>query len=72
MNRLHACLWIDTAVELALGERAASVPEAPPEAPTADPDTYPDTPAAPPERKPDLDPFNPDWPPGRQEPQPKA
>ena len=50
--------------------RSATAPEAPPQ----EPETYPDTtPApAPPERKPDLDPFNPDWPAGRPEPQPKA
>ena len=50
--------------------RSAAAPEAPPQ----EPETYPDAPPAPapPERKPDLDPFNPEWPAGRPEPQPKA
>jgi hypothetical protein len=43
-----------------------------PEAPPQEPETRPEAPPAPPERKPNLDPFNPDWPAGRPEPQPKA
>jgi hypothetical protein len=46
----------------------AAAPEAPPQ----EPETRPEAPPAPPERKPNLDPFNPDWPAGRPEPQPKA
>ena len=40
-----------------------TLPEAPPK---------PDTRPAPPEHKPDPEPFEPDWPVGRPEPQPKA
>ena len=56
-------------------ERAQALPEAPtlPDAPTFEPQTEPEpSPIAPPERKPDLSPFDPEWPEGRPEPQPKA
>jgi hypothetical protein len=44
-----------------------------PEAPQARPETEPrPAPEAPPQQRPDLDPFNPPWPAGRPEPQPKA
>ena len=44
-----------------------------PEAPTEEPKIEPQpAPARPPIRKPKLDPFDPDWPEGRPEPQPKA
>jgi hypothetical protein len=44
-----------------------------PEAPAQEPQTEPESvPTAPPAHRPDLDPFNPDWPPARAEPQPKA
>jgi hypothetical protein len=52
--------------------QVAAAPETAPEAPPAEPETRPEPGPAPPERKPDLDPFNPDWPAGRPEPQPKA
>ena len=51
----------------------AAGPETVPVAPPAEPETRPESvPEPPPQRKPDLDPFNPDWPAGRPEPQPKA
>ncbi len=50
----------------------SSAPSAPPETPKVEPDTEPATPDPPPKEKPDLDPFNPTWPTGRPEPQPKA
>jgi hypothetical protein len=56
----------------ALSSQLAAAPETVPEAPPAAPDTRPEPAPAPPQRKPDLDPFNPDWPAGRPEPQPKA
>ncbi len=43
-----------------------------PEAPPAEPEVEPETPEAPPKEQPGLDPFEPSWPPGRIEPQPKA
>jgi len=49
-----------------------AAPETVPEAPPAEPETRPESTPAPPERKPDLEPFDPDWPAGRPEPQPKA
>jgi hypothetical protein len=57
---------------IARHSQLAAAPETVPEAPPAAPDTRPEPTPAPPERKPDLDPFNPDWPAGRPEPQPKA
>lgn len=45
-----------------------TLPDAPPQEPAVEPQRVPDVP----ERKPDLDPFNPDWPEHRPEPQPKA
>lgn|GEM_PF-2989883 len=52
-------------------DRPLSLPAAP-EAPPAEPEVEPETPEAPPKEKPGLDPFEPSWPPGRTEPQPKA
>jgi hypothetical protein len=52
--------------------RLTAAPETLPDAPPREPETYPEPAPAPPERKPNLDPFNPDWPAGRPEPQPKA
>ncbi len=49
---------------------ASSVPETLPDAPPQEPETVPQP--APAEPQPDLDPFEPDWPDGRPEPQPKA
>ena len=46
--------------------RLAPLPEAPPQEPETEPQP------ATPERKPDLDPFDPEWPDDRPEPQPKA
>jgi hypothetical protein len=51
---------------------APVVPELVPDAPIQEPETVPHAPAAPPEHEPDLDPFNPEWPEQRPEPQPKA
>jgi len=48
---------------------AAPLPEAPPARPETEPRPAPE---APPQQRPDLDPFNPPWPAGRPEPQPKA
>jgi hypothetical protein len=48
---------------------AAPLPEAPPAEPETEPRPEPE---APPQQQPDLDPFNPPWPAGRPEPQPKA
>jgi hypothetical protein len=48
---------------------AIPLPEAPATRPDADPRPAPE---APPQQRPDLDPFNPPWPAGRPEPQPKA
>ena len=46
------------------------------EAPVEEPETIPDAPVEPkptaPAPSPDTDPFNPSWPDGRPEPQPKA
>ena len=50
---------------------AWAMPETLPEAPPH-PDTEPDTLPAPPQRKGEPEPFEPDWPAGRPEPQPKA
>lgn len=51
----------------------SSGPQTLPDAPTQEPDTKPrPEPSPSPARKPDLDPFNPDWPEERPEPQPKA
>ena len=58
----------ELAAVLRLGPGPTTLPDAPP----AKPDTEPDRPPPAPDRKPDLDPFNPEWPDGRPEPQPKA
>ena len=51
----------------------STVPETLPEAPIQEPEAEPlPGPTAPTDPKPDLDPFNPEWPAGRPEPQPKA
>jgi hypothetical protein len=65
----------ETAVHKHSPNMPQTLPESPtlPEAPPFEPQTEPDpAPVAPPERKPDLSPFDPDWPEGRPEPQPKA
>jgi len=52
-----------------------TLPDAPtlPEAPVFEPPTEPEpVPIAPPQPTPDLSPFDPEWPEGRPEPQPKA
>jgi hypothetical protein len=50
----------------------STVPSPLPEAPTQQPETEPRPVPAVPERQPNLDPFNPSWPDGRPEPEPKA
>lgn len=49
---------------------APAEPETIPEAPVREPDIDPHP--APPQRRSEPDPFQPDWPAGRPEPQPKA
>ena len=52
---------------------ASPAPETLPDAPPQEPETEPrPAPSPPPQREPDPDPFDPDWPDGRPEPQPKA
>jgi hypothetical protein len=69
----QATVLIDIAEKNVRNQSAGpGVPELVPDAPIQEPETEPDAPAAPPEREPDLDPFNPDWPEHRPEPQPKA
>jgi hypothetical protein len=55
-----------------LGELLRAPAAAAPDAPPAEPEVEPRTPEAPPRETPELDPFEPSWPPGRTEPQPKA
>ena len=58
--------------DVATQPAASTVPETLPDAPVREPDTQPRPMPSVPDQKPDLEPFNPPWPAGRPEPQPKA